>query len=452
MRESEAQKLNFMLIFSLVLIFCFNGSQCSSLHNSLISDQRADSLLPEISPTGNPEPLYPLLGPSPSSPFTITNNTTPKLSGLCTLDFDAIDTMMSITATDCFTVFAPYLANVVCCPQLEATLVILIGQSSKKTKTLSLNSTHAKHCLSDFDQILTSQGADNTLQQICSIGPSNLTEASCPVKDVDGFEKMVNASKILDSCGKIDLVNECCRETCQNAISEAAKDLASVSNEFDAMGMSDISTRVINDCKSIVLRWLASKLEPLRAKEALRGLANCNLNKVCPLVLPNVRPVAQGCGDEISNHTSCCNAMGSYVSHLQKQSFLTNLQAINCAASLGHKLQKENITNNVYNLCHVNLQDFSLQANGMQGSGCLLPSLPSDATFDKYSRVSFICDLNDHIPAPWPSVSHPAPSSCNKTVKVPALPAATSGQRGLYADAVMFLLVYAMTFILATPR
>ncbi|KAF5756493.1 putative uncharacterized GPI-anchored protein-lke [Helianthus annuus] len=447
MRESEAQKLNFMLIFSLVLIFCFNGSQCSSLHNSLISDQRADSLLPEISPTGNPEPLYPLLGPSPSSPFTITNNTTPKLSGLCTLDFDAIDTMMSITATDCFTVFAPYLANVVCCPQLEATLVILIGQSSKKTKTLSLNSTHAKHCLSDFDQILTSQGADNTLQQICSIGPSNLTEASCPVKDVDGFEKMVNASKILDSCGKIDLVNECCRETCQNAISEAAKDLASVSNEFDAMGMSDISTRVINDCKSIVLRWLASKLEPLRAKEALRGLANCNLNKVCPLVLPNVRPVAQGCGDEISNHTSCCNAMGSYVSHLQKQSFLTNLQAINCAASLGHKLQKENITNNVYNLCHVNLQDFSLQ-----GSGCLLPSLPSDATFDKYSRVSFICDLNDHIPAPWPSVSHPAPSSCNKTVKVPALPAATSGQRGLYADAVMFLLVYAMTFILATPR
>ncbi|XP_021999223.1 uncharacterized GPI-anchored protein At1g61900 [Helianthus annuus] len=282
MRESEAQKLNFMLIFSRVLIFCFNGSQCSSLHNSLIFDQRADNLLPE---TGNPEPLYPLLGPSP---FTITNNTAPKLSGLCTLDFDAIDTMMSITATDCFTVFAPYLANVVCCPQLEATLVILIGQSSKKTKTLSLNSTHAKHCLSDFDQILTSQGADNTLQQICSVGPSNLTEASCPVKDVDGFEKMVNTSKILASCGKIDLVNECCRETCQNAISEAAKDLASVSNEFDAMGirrMSDISTRVINDCKSIVLRWLASKLEPLRDKEALRGLANCNVNKGEPIML-----------------------------------------------------------------------------------------------------------------------------------------------------------------------
>ncbi|KAI7750072.1 hypothetical protein M8C21_019096, partial [Ambrosia artemisiifolia] len=427
----------------------FNGSQCSSLHNSLIFDQKVDNLLPEISPTGNPQPLYPLLAPSPLSPFTITNSTAPKLSGLCTLDFDAIDTMMSITAIDCFTVFAPYLANVVCCPQVEATLMILIGQSSKKTKTLSLNSTHAKHCLSDFDQILTSQGADNSLQQICSISPSNLTEASCPVKDVDRFEKMINTSNILANCGKIDLVNECCQETCQNAISDAAKDLASVSSEFDAMGlqrMSDTSTRVIEDCKSIVFRWLASKLEPLRAKEALRGLANCNLNKVCPLVLPNVQPIAQGCGDEISNHTSCCKAMGNYVSHLQKQSFLTNLQAMNCAASLGKKLQKENITNNVYNLCHITLQHFSLQE-----SGCLLPSLPSDATFDKYSRVSFLCDLNDHISAPWPSISHPAPSSCNKTIRVPALPAATSRQRGLYNDAIMFL-VYPMTFILLTIR
>lgn len=85
---------------------------------------------------------------------------------------------------------------------------------------------------------------------------------------------------------------------------------------------------------------------------------------VCPLVLPNVRPVARGCGDEItSNQASCCSAMESYVSHLQKQSFLTNLQALNCAASLGKKLQKENITNNVYNLCHISLQDFSLQGS-----------------------------------------------------------------------------------------
>nr|XP_043625345.1 uncharacterized GPI-anchored protein At1g61900 [Erigeron canadensis] len=452
MRENKAQKLLFLFL----LPFCFNNSQCSTLNNlqkSLLSGKKVDNLLPEISPTGNPQPLYPLLAPSPLSPFTITNNTAPKLSGVCTLDFDSIDSMMSMTAIDCFTVFAPYLANVVCCPQFEATLVILIGQSSKKTQSLSLNSTLAKHCLSDFDQILMGQGANNSLQQICSVGPSNLTEASCPVRDVNMFEKLVNTSKLLANCGKIDLVNECCQETCQNAISEAAKDLASVSIEFDAMGLrrpSDISTRVTNDCKSIVLRWLASKLEPSRAIEVLRGLANCKLNKVCPLVLPNVRPVARGCGSDISNQTSCCSAMGSYVSHLQKQSFLTNLQALNCAASLGKKLQKENITNNVYKLCRITLQDFSLQANGMQESGCLLPSLPSDATFDRSSGVSFLCDLNDHIPAPWPSMSHLPPSSCNKTVKIPALPAAASGQRGLYNDDVIFIVLSVMTILLLT--
>lgn len=458
MRETIAQKLNLKLILLFLLIFCFNSSNCSSLNNvqtSLQFDKKVDNLLPQISPTGNPEPLYPLLAPSPLSPFTITNNTAPKLSGMCTLDFDSINSMMSMTAIDCFTVFAPYLANVVCCPQFEATLVILIGQSSKKTKNLSLNSTLAKHCLFDFDQILIGQGANNSLQNICSIGPSNLTEGSCPVKDVDQFERMVNSSKILAKCGKIDLVNECCQEVCQNAILEASKSLASVSFELDSMGLrrpSDISIRVVNDCKSIVLRWLASKLEPSKAKEVLRGLANCNLNKVCPLVLPNVRPVARGCQDELSNQTSCCSAMENYVSHLQKQSFLTNLQALNCASSLGKKLQKENITNNVYNLCHISLQDFSLQANGMQESGCLLPSLPSDATFDSSSGVSFLCDLNDHIPAPWPSISHLPPSSCNRTVKIPALPAAASGQNALYNNDAMFLLLYAMTMVMMTIR
>ncbi|CAH1423777.1 unnamed protein product [Lactuca virosa] len=425
MRETIPQKLNLKLIFLFLLLFCFNSSHCNSMNNMKTSLQfikKVDNLLPEISPSGNPEPLYPLLAPSPLSPFTITNNTAPKLSGLCTLDFDSINTMMSMTAIDCFTVFAPYLANVVCCPQFKATLVILIGQSR----------------------------ANNSLQKICSVGPSNLTEGSCPVKDVDQFEKMVNTSKILSKCGKIDLVNECCQEVCQNAILEGAKDLASVSFELDAMGLkrpSDISNRVVNDCKNIVLRWLASKLEPTRAKEVLRGLANCNLNKVCPLVLPNVRPVAHGCHNELSNQTSCCSAMESYVSHLQKQSFLTNLQALNCASSLGKKLQKENVTNNVYNLCHISLQDFSLQANGMQESGCLLPSLPSDATFDTSSGVSFLCDLNDHIPAPWPSISHLPASSCNRTIKIPALPAAASGQKGVYNKDAMFLLLYAIAML-----
>jgi hypothetical protein len=53
-------------------------------------------------------------------------------------------------------------------------------------------------------------------------------------------------------------------------------------------------------------------------------------------------------------------------------------------------------------------------------SGCLLPSLPSDATFDQYSGISFICDLNDNIPAPWPSTSQLS-ASCNKSMSNPSL-------------------------------
>lgn len=48
-------------------------------------------------------------------------------------------------------------------------------------------------------------------------------------------------------------------------------------------------------------------------------------------------------------------------------------------------------------------------------SGCLLPSLPSDATYDT-TGVGFVCDLNDHIPAPWPSTSQVPTSSCNRSM------------------------------------
>ncbi|XLS85758.1 hypothetical protein HN51_035924 [Arachis hypogaea] len=61
--------------------------------------------------------------------------------------------------------------------------------------------------------------------------------------------------------------------------------------------------------------------------------------------------------------------------------------------------------------------------------GCLLPSLSSDAVFDKSSDVGFMCDLNDNIVAPWPSSSSSLlPSSCNRTTKLPSLPTATSSQ------------------------
>lgn len=356
---------------------------------------------------------------------------------------------MSTTSIDCWSVFAPLLANVICCPQLEATLAILIGQSSKDTNLLALNQTDAKHCLSDIEQILVGQGANDSLRQICSIRPTYLTEASCPVKEVDEFESIVDASNLLAACEKIDPVRECCDQICQNAILEAATKISLKASEILSMGGSHVlpehSTKV-SDCKSIVLRWLAGKLSPARAKEVLRGLSNCKVNKVCPLVFPNMKHVAKDCGNEISNRTTCCIAMESYVSHLQKQSFITNLQALDCATSLGMKLRKLNITRDVYSLCHISLKDFSLQV-GNQEYGCLLPSMPSDATFDT-SGISFLCDLNDNIPAPWPNTTQMSASSCKKSVKIPALPAATSAQSGLSVDGAMLVMFLASSMLL----
>lgn len=198
------------------------------------------------------------------------------------LNFTAAQSLMSTTSIDCSAFFAPLLANVICCPQLEATLVILMGQSSKETGVLSLNGTHAKHCLSDVEQILVGQGASDNLKEICSIHPLNLTEASCPVKDVSEFESTVDSSKLLSACEKIDPVNECCDQICQGAILDAATKIAlKVSDPLILDGshlLSDHSTR-IDDCKNIVFRWLASKLDPSHAKEVLRGLTNCNVNK-----------------------------------------------------------------------------------------------------------------------------------------------------------------------------
>lgn len=261
----------------------FHESCCIPLYNlkgPLSTNRRADDLMPQISPAGSPQPFLPLLAPSPLAPFT--NSTVPKLSGQCILNFTAVESLMSMTSIDCYAFFAPLLANVMCCPQLEATLLILIGQSSKKTNVLALNGTLAELCLSDIEQLLVGQGAADNLKQICSIHPSNLTEGSCPVKDVNEFESTVDSSKLLTACGKVDPVKECCDQTCQSAILEAAAKLAlrtSDSLNMDGSNvLSDRSTR-INDCKNVVLRWLGSKLDHSRAKEVLRGLSNCNINK-----------------------------------------------------------------------------------------------------------------------------------------------------------------------------
>jgi hypothetical protein len=43
-------------------------------------DDDSGGLMPELSPTGSPQPFVPFLAPAPLAPFY--NNTKPKLSGL----------------------------------------------------------------------------------------------------------------------------------------------------------------------------------------------------------------------------------------------------------------------------------------------------------------------------------------------------------------------------------
>ncbi|KAF7001202.1 hypothetical protein CFC21_016916, partial [Triticum aestivum] len=271
---------------------------------------------------------------------------------------------------------------------------------------LALDPTLANYCLSDVQQLLMSQGASDDLHSICSVHLSNATEGSCPVSTVDAFESVVDSSKLLEACRKVDPVNECCSQTCQSAISDAARKISSK----DAALTSDTASPKVNSCRNVVLRWLSSRLEPSSATKMLRQISNCNVNGVCPLSFPDTSKVAKECGGTVKNITVCCKAMDSYVSHLQKQSFITNLQALNCASVLGAKLQEMKVSTNVYSSCQVTLKDFSLQV-GSQESGCLLPT------------------------APWSPSLQASASTCNKSAApgptIPERPAATSAQNGV---------------------
>ncbi|XP_027774516.1 uncharacterized GPI-anchored protein At1g61900-like isoform X2 [Solanum pennellii] len=436
--------MSLMIQVSIVLLL-FSG-----IHKSQESDIPASDLLstthndasPDITPSMAPEAMLPLQAPSPFMPFTYTNM--PKLSGHCAFNFSAADSILRTTATDCWSTLAPYLANVVCCPQFDASLVVLVGQASSQSQSLALNVTHARHCLSDVEQILESQGASEELLEICSVDPSNLTESSCPVIDVNEIENSLDTSSLLASCGKIDPTIECCNQVCQNAISAAAEVLAfRHKNVTTSNGAPNLSEKSINDCKSIILRWMASKFDPSSANRIIRVFSSCDINKSCPLVFPDIKNISKECGEETSNQTSCCNTLNSYLSRLQQQSFVTNLQALNCATLLGKKLQEANITSNIFDICHVNLKDFSLQVDEKE-SGCLFPSLPTDLTYDQTSGIGFICDLNDNVAAPWSSSYSNSASTCNKTA-LPELPKATSSQlsKGIYMKDLVYVLFFA---------
>ena len=149
----------------------------------------------------------------------------------------------------------------------------------------------------------------------------------------------------------MDPVKEFCNPVCQPAISEAARRLAlKVLGLFspDDVRVSLVQRYIVDDCVMVVLRWLASQLTLDKAKAVLRVLFSCNVNRVCPLIFPNPSEVAGNCANTVTNATKCCMTLDNYISGVQQQSLITNLQGLNCAASLGMMLQRRNITDNQF--------------------------------------------------------------------------------------------------------
>lgn len=196
------------------------------------------------------------------------------------MNFSAATTILSTAALDCWDPLAPYLANVACCPQFYATIETLIGQSGISSGKLSLNLTHATSCLSYIEQILESQGANRNIQDICSIHPSNLTKASCPNIDVNKIEKILNFSRLSAACKDVDPIDECCNQVCQNSILDAAEKIATDNRDrVNLDGIDILPASIIDDCRDIVIRWLASKLDLSSSNVFLRGISQCSINK-----------------------------------------------------------------------------------------------------------------------------------------------------------------------------
>ncbi|RZC80561.1 hypothetical protein C5167_043134 [Papaver somniferum] len=412
----------------------------------------------EISPAVIPR--YPFPGESlppmyPSFPTTYE----PVLTGKCPVKFSDISDVMDKTASDCSAPLASVVGNVICCPQVNSLLHIFQGHYNSDSDQLVLQKAVADECFSDIISILSSRGANKTIPALCSVKSSNLTGGSCPVKDTVTLEKMINTSKLLDACSSVDPLKECCRPVCQPAIVEAAVRISSTVSDnlvnANIAGEPD-ELDVLGDCKGVVSSWLSRKLSVDDANTAFRILSACKVNKACPLDFKQPSAVISACRDLAGPNPSCCSSLNTYIAGIQKQMLITNRQAIHCAASFGAMLQKGGVMTNIYELCDVDLKDFSLQGTSLcpelfafakvivplllnlMGKKvchcCLLRSLPADVVFDNSSGFSFTCDLSDNIAAPWPSSSSISSLSlCAPEMSLPALPSLhKSGNAGYY--------------------
>ncbi|XP_057471968.1 uncharacterized GPI-anchored protein At1g61900-like isoform X1 [Actinidia eriantha] len=406
----------------------------------------------EISPAVIPH--YPFPGESfPPMYPTFPTTYDPVLTGKCPVNFSALSDIMDKTASDCSQPLAAFVGNVICCPQFSSLLRIVRGYYSTTTDKLGLRNMTANDCFSDIISILASRRANSSIPNICSVEPSNLTGGSCPVKDVATFEKMVNTSKLLDACSSVDPLKECCRPICQPAIMEAALRISAgesliSDNKHIVGGPNRIDA--LNDCKGVVYSWLSRKLPLDAANTAFRILSACKVNKVCPLDFEQPYEVIKACHNVAAPSPSCCSSLNAYIAGIQKQMLITNRQAIICATVFGSMLQKSGVMTNIYDLCDVDLKDFSLQAYGQEG--CLLRSLPADVVYYNSTGFSFTCDLSDNIAAPWPSSSSMTSLSlCAPEMSLPALPTSeTLGSPGYRNGGVDFLVPIFSFFVFIT--
>ncbi|KAJ8755173.1 hypothetical protein K2173_018971 [Erythroxylum novogranatense] len=423
-------------VFLLLLRFIFWICSCPDVEASLLDHNHISSLselsVPPINGLFDPIEISPAVFPNYPTPAesyppmypTLPIPYEPILTGRCPVNFSAMSGIMAKTAIDCYQPFASLVGSVICCPQFGSLLHIFRGYYGLNSGQLVLHNAVANDCFSDIISILISRGANKTIPTICSVKSSSLTGGSCPVTDIDNFEKIVNTSKLLEACSAVDQLKECCRPICQPAIMEAALQISgtrmNINDNKDVVSEPDHND-TLSDCKKVVYSYLSQKLSEDDANVAFRILSACKVNKACPLNFTQPSEAIEACHNMAAPSPSCCGSLNTYIAGIQKQMLITNKQAIICAAVFGSMLQKGGIMADVYKLCDIDLKDFSIQAYGQQG--CLLRNLPADVIFDNTTGFTFSCDFADNIAAPWPSsTSMSSLSLCAPEMSLPALP------------------------------
>lgn len=104
----------------------------------------------------------------------------------------------------------------------------------------------------------------------------------------------------------------------------------------------------------------------------MSGSPMSKLFAVCPLQFKQPSEVITACRNVAAPSPSCCISLNAYIAGIQKQMLITNKQAIICATVFGSMLRKGGVMTNIYELCDVDLKDFSLQGRIFYDFLCFL--------------------------------------------------------------------------------